>query len=134
MYVRPHLGYWLGLGSLTLDSPAWAALTATETGLLESLQSIAMRVIIMLLTMMAIFVIAWGPFLCQAFYVAVFKKNTRFNYAQHTPRLIFTAMSFSSAALNSIILPINSNYFHIKVIESYGSPDRAQFAYQVFMT
>ncbi|ELU12018.1 hypothetical protein CAPTEDRAFT_81197, partial [Capitella teleta] len=36
MYVRPHLEY---------ASPAWAALTVTQTGLLESLQRRAMRII-----------------------------------------------------------------------------------------
>jgi hypothetical protein len=39
MYVRPHLEY---------ASPAWAALTVTQTGLLESLQRRAMRIILAL--------------------------------------------------------------------------------------
>ncbi|ELU11343.1 hypothetical protein CAPTEDRAFT_210628 [Capitella teleta] len=39
MYVRPHLEY---------ASPAWAALTVTQTGLLESLQCRAMRIILAL--------------------------------------------------------------------------------------
>ncbi|ELU04615.1 hypothetical protein CAPTEDRAFT_207418 [Capitella teleta] len=72
-------------------------------------QNSVFKVIRMLLTMLAIFVIAWGPFLFQAFYLPLFtEQTTRFLKDQRTPRMIYTALSFSSATFNSIFLPINS--------------------------
>ncbi|ELT93174.1 hypothetical protein CAPTEDRAFT_201394 [Capitella teleta] len=71
------------------------------------------QVITMLLSLMAIFVIAWGPYHTHAFYLPAHKRIVNFVFEHRLIREVVTLMSYSSATLNAVLVPIFSKQFRI---------------------
>ncbi|ELT95745.1 hypothetical protein CAPTEDRAFT_214548 [Capitella teleta] len=71
------------------------------------------QVIIMLLSLLAIFVIAWGPYQTHAFYLPAYKRIVNFVFEHRLIREVVTLMSYSSATLNAVLIPIFSKQFRI---------------------
>lgn len=71
---------------------------------------IYLQVISMLLSLLAIFIIAWGPYLIQAFYMPAFEKSVDFLHGAKNLREAFTLLSFASATIDAVLIPIFSKW------------------------
>ncbi|ELU18538.1 hypothetical protein CAPTEDRAFT_197407 [Capitella teleta] len=85
---------------------------------LQRLQSLALTkvmfsVIAMLISLLAIFIIAWGPFLTQALYVPIVDRTVDFAYSNRLFREAFTLLSFANATIDAFLIPIFSKQFRI---------------------
>ncbi|ELT90732.1 hypothetical protein CAPTEDRAFT_187417 [Capitella teleta] len=81
------------------------------------------QVMVMLISMLTVFLVTWGPFLVHRF-IASFKAVNiiRLDRLLHN---VFGAFSFGSATLNPIMIPVNSSQFRIAIKKAYGLQPRA---------
>ncbi|ELT92222.1 hypothetical protein CAPTEDRAFT_188231 [Capitella teleta] len=81
------------------------------------------QVMLMLISMLALFIVSWGPYLISRFELSIRPHAHEFfemDYLDHLLFVIFGAFSFGSAALNPIMIPINSTKFRRAILRAFG--------------
>ncbi|ELT90743.1 hypothetical protein CAPTEDRAFT_187431, partial [Capitella teleta] len=81
------------------------------------------QVMVMLITMLTVFLVTWGPFLGHRFILS-FRATNLVGYDRLLHN-VFGAFSFGSATLNPIMISVNSSQFRIAIKEAYGLRPRA---------
>ncbi|ELT99558.1 hypothetical protein CAPTEDRAFT_197636 [Capitella teleta] len=80
------------------------------------------RVMVMLISMLTVFLVTWGPFLVHRFKASFGAPNLiLIDRLLHN---VFGALSFGSATLNPIMIPVNSSQFRIAIKKAYGLQPR----------